>query len=430
MKKTKRLLSLFLTIALLMTLTFILGVSLTVSANDSPFDLQCPWCLNTDINITGNPASTCGNQGNVTISYVCKNSECGASSEVFVQYPPELIPAHVLVETTAPKCVENGVSTCSVCGTKKAIPLAFGQHIWGDDWSVTTAATTAAEGVETRYCQRTGCNEFETRSIAKLPAVPPSPPQSQDPPPPPLGVKEPKEPPTETATPEVPDSSGDKKEEIVEEKTPLGAFDLARGKKIFNNPPSAEKYVNPYKDVSKNDWFAEAARIMNQLGIMIGSSSKDTFKPNELMNRYVLATILYRLEGEHDLGDEEIDIYFKDVKKGEWYSNSVIWAYGAGLIKGFPDGTFKGQDLMTLEHIVLVLYRYAEGAGFDVSARADLSKLFKDANKVSDWALESMQWAAATGLLIRETKLEPQGTVTRSEIAVMMNNFLFEVFKK
>ncbi|MCL1857665.1 MAG: leucine-rich repeat protein [Oscillospiraceae bacterium] len=216
------------------------------------------------------------------------------------------------------------------------------------------------------------------------------------------------------------DDSGDL-EEISDKDTPLSNAK-------FGDEPSAEGYVNPYTDVKEDDWFAEAARIMNQLGIMIGSGNTNTFKPHDVTNRYMLATILYRLNGEPEVSEDAI-IPFSDVIAGEWYSDAIIWAYETGLMNGFPDGTFKGSELLTREQIVTVFYRYAEIMGFDVSARADLSK-YEDAGKISDWALEAMQWAVAVGLIVgrTETTTVPQGEATRAEIAMIMKRFLFEIF--
>ena len=69
---------------------------------------------------------------------------------------------------TAPTCTERGYTThtCSLCGdsyTDTEVPVV--EHTWGD-WTVKTAATVDAEGVEARVCSV--CDKEETRAIAKL----------------------------------------------------------------------------------------------------------------------------------------------------------------------------------------------------------------------------------------------------------------------
>ena len=63
-------------------------------------------------------------------------------------------------------CTTDGVRkyTCE-CGQSYTEPIAALDHSWGA-WVVTTPATTAAAGVETRTCSR--CSAKETRAIAKL----------------------------------------------------------------------------------------------------------------------------------------------------------------------------------------------------------------------------------------------------------------------
>ena len=79
--------------------------------------------------------------------------------------PQVSIPAKAATCTKAGKTAEE---TCSICGeiltAQETIP-ALG-HKWGK-WKTTKAATTTAEGKETRTCSR--CGEKETRAIAKLP---------------------------------------------------------------------------------------------------------------------------------------------------------------------------------------------------------------------------------------------------------------------
>ena len=78
--------------------------------------------------------------------------------------------------TTEPGCSTMGVRTytCGNCAATKLdehVP-ATGAHTYGD-WTVKTAATTEAEGVEARVCSQ--CGAEETRSIAKLPEPPVAP---------------------------------------------------------------------------------------------------------------------------------------------------------------------------------------------------------------------------------------------------------------
>ena len=75
---------------------------------------------------------------------------------------------------------------------------------------------------------------------------------------------------------------------------------------------------------------------------------------------------------------------------------------------------------MTREQLAAILYRYAKQKGYDVSKSAALTG-FSDADKVSGYAAEAMQWAVAEGLLQGSNgKLNPTGKVTRAQVAKML----------
>lgn len=69
---------------------------------------------------------------------------------------------------TAATCTETGLEKiiCADCGEliEENTIEALG-HDFGDEWTVTTAATCTADGEEIRTCKREGCKHFETRTI-------------------------------------------------------------------------------------------------------------------------------------------------------------------------------------------------------------------------------------------------------------------------
>ncbi|MBQ9647794.1 MAG: S-layer homology domain-containing protein, partial [Oscillospiraceae bacterium] len=78
----------------------------------------------------------------------------------------------------------------------------------------------------------------------------------------------------------------------------------------------------------------------------------------------------------------------------------------------------------TREQLVVMLYRYAQMKGYDVTGSAMLDG-FGDAADVSAWAADAMRWAVGAGL-IRGTGegLEPQGTATRAQAAAIITRFI------
>ena len=83
----------------------------------------------------------------------------------------------------------------------------------------------------------------------------------------------------------------------------------------------------------------------------------------------------------------------------------------------------RGRSEVGHEQLATILYRYAKQKGYDVSKSAALTG-FSDADKVSGYAAEAMQWAVAEGLLQGSNgKLNPQDNATCAEVAAILMRF-------
>ena len=166
----------------------------------------------------------------------------------------------------------------------------------------------------------------------------------------------------------------------------------------------------PFTDVSANNWFYDGVKYVYENGLMNGTSSS-AFSPNANTTRGMIVTILARVEGVNTNGTP-------------WYVAGQKWA----MDNGISDGT-NMPGVITREQLATILYRYAKQKGYDVSKSAALTA-FSDADKVSGYAAEAMQWAVAEGLLQGSNgKLDPQGSATRAQVATILMRFM-EKFAK
>lgn len=141
------------------------------------------------------------------------------------------------------------------------------------------------------------------------------------------------------------------------------------------------------------------------------------FQPEAPASRGMVVTILHRMDEQPAAGDSG----FSDVPADAYYAGAVAWAVEAGITKGCGDDTFRPDDPVTREELVVILYRYLDQKGRDMTARADLSG-FTDTEKISAYAKESMSWARASGLISGTDwgGLHPGGRATRAETAAML----------
>lgn len=189
-------------------------------------------------------------------------------------------------------------------------------------------------------------------------------------------------------------------------------------------PPTPSKPTTPSKpkddkpttgssftDVPSGSWYADAVNYVSDKGLMNGTS-KNSFSPNATTTRGMIVTILARVEGVNTNGTP-------------WYAAGQKWA----MDNGISDGTNMTGEV-TREQLAAILYRYAKLKGYDTSKSNKLDS-FKDADKVSSWAVEAMQWANAESLINGKSNsmLDPRGKATRAETAAILMRFMENIAK-
>ena len=200
----------------------------------------------------------------------------------------------------------------------------------------------------------------------------------------------------------------------------------------YNTLTSAEETLAQLREsaMSFDDiaghWAKDEIEFVCARGLFAGTS-ETTFSPNQKMDRSMLVTTLYRLDGQPTVSGE---MAFPDVAEGKWYHDAVLWAAQHGIVKGTDAGLFEPTRSITREEMVVILYNYAEYKGYDVKQRADL-KQFADQKQIGSWAAASMQWAVAEELLHgrTETEIAPKGETTRAEVAAILMRFVQNIQK-
>jgi hypothetical protein len=211
------------------------------------------------------------------------------------------------------------------------------------------------------------------------------------------------------------------KEEAARRAAEEAARRAAEAEAAKPQTPAEDEWVNPFLDVKESDPFFEDVKFVYQNGIMNGVSD-NLFDPFGTLERGMIVTVLYRMEGEPAVSGTS---FFTDVPLGEWFSDSVEWAAAKGIVNGYGDGTYGPKDPVTREQLFAILYRYAQHKGYDVSVGEDTNILsWDDAFDVSDWAMPAMQWACGAGIITEEPALRPGEDASRAEIAEAIRAFL------
>ncbi|MGM9573723.1 MAG: S-layer homology domain-containing protein [Hominicoprocola sp.] len=145
-----------------------------------------------------------------------------------------------------------------------------------------------------------------------------------------------------------------------------------------------------------------------------------TVQPQGAITRAEVATIFFRL-----LSDETRDLYwtkdnaYTDVKAGDWFNNAVSTLSNAGIINGYPDGTFRPNAPITRAEMAKVIAMFAE---LDKDSEG-----FKDI--AGHWAEAYIKLAAGNGWIAGypDGTFRPNQYITRAETMTMINRVLERV---
>ena len=199
--------------------------------------------------------------------------------------------------------------------------------------------------------------------------------------------------------------------------------------KAFSKEIDEIKFNNPFSDVpSEGNWKFKFAKYVYDMGIMNGKGEsipgKVIFSPDQSISRAEFVRVLYNREGTPAV---EYSPKYTDVKEGQWYTSAVLWASDNGIVAGKGNNRFDVSGSATREELAIMFYHYAQYKGYDVSIAGggpDISS-FTDADKVSSWAENSLNWALSRGIMAgKGNKLDPKGVATRAECAALIYNFI------
>ncbi len=163
----------------------------------------------------------------------------------------------------------------------------------------------------------------------------------------------------------------------------------------------------PLADLEKEDHFA----------YVIGYPDGDV-KPGNNITREEVAMIFYRLLTDESRDELLSDVNtFTDITSDRWSNRAISTLYNAGIIKGYPDGTFRPSDPISRAEFATI------AAKFD---KLELQNTSKFTDIFGHWAEKYITSSEIKGWIkgYPDMSFKPEQDITRAEAMTLINNVL------
>ena len=145
----------------------------------------------------------------------------------------------------------------------------------------------------------------------------------------------------------------------------------------------------------------------------------DTVRPENNITRAEVATIFFRL-----LTDSSREFYwtqkndYSDVNRGDWFNNAVSTLSNAGIITGYPDGTFRPNAPITRAEFAAIAARFSDVAYSGKNTFSDVPDTHWAARCIT--LAEHLGWVAG----YPDGTFRPNKAITRAEAMTLINRVL------
>ena len=194
----------------------------------------------------------------------------------------------------------------------------------------------------------------------------------------------------------------------------------------FKSPatlPSADRIAQTAPSDTSGNWAEPFIQILAQRGIIVGYPD-GTYRPDQLVTRAEFAALLNKA---FDLQPVRVSKRFRDIPSNYWGSAAIDKAYRSGFLAGYPNGTFApSQNILRIDSLVSLV----NGSKLQPEGTApNIDELFTDAGQVPSYGRNALiagtQKCVAVSLSYPSGKtFNPAGTATRADVAAFIHQIL------
>jgi endo-1,4-beta-xylanase len=176
-----------------------------------------------------------------------------------------------------------------------------------------------------------------------------------------------------------------------------------------------------FSDLADAAWAKEAVEALVAETMMAGISNTSFGVAEPITRGDFLASLIKVLKL-----DAQADKNFADVKEDAPYAAEIAIAKELGIALGMGCNRFMPDKAITRQDMMVLVDRAFAQAGIPMTVDASVTlEAFADAAQVAGYAKDSVAKAVVLGLVAeKEGKLNPLGTTTRAEAAVLLYGIL------
>ncbi|MEK3885534.1 endo-1,4-beta-xylanase [Paenibacillus sp. PL2-23] len=202
---------------------------------------------------------------------------------------------------------------------------------------------------------------------------------------------------------------------------PNGRYDAASGTVIFHTTHfstyAVASVVTSFDDLAGVPWANQAIDAMAARDVIRGTA-EHTFSPTAAMKRGDFIALLVRALELQSAGADTAT--FIDVKASAYYHQELAIAQKLGIATGFEDGTFRPDQSLSRQDMMVLTARAAAAAGKTLEGDGSLEG-YADVSSLSAYAVASAASLSQSGIVNgKNGKLAPHESLTRAEAAVIL----------
>jgi hypothetical protein len=172
----------------------------------------------------------------------------------------------------------------------------------------------------------------------------------------------------------------------------------------------------------ENHWSKDA---VNDMASRLVIFNTETFEPDKAITRADFAEYIVRALGIYKEGTHENN--FNDVSVAGDRTLAILIANEYGIVTGYADGTFKGDNQITREE-AMTMYQRAMKVTQLTGSDTDRYQSYADYSQVGKWATAYVQEVLAAHVFngTTATTISPKASLTYGESAQAIKNLLVE----